>query len=456
MSDIANSRLKSGVKEKFSVSRAAPSQCGRFALLPIMELKPDPSNPRKHGREQIRAITRSIAAFGFNAPILIDRNKQIVAGHGRYEAAKLNQCAEVPVVWLEHLSETQARAYMLADNKFTDRSSWDDAALAVHLKELSELVLDFDIEDIGFELPEIDFRIQSLDAVGDADLADEFQLFPGFAVSRPSDLWLLGYHRLYCGSALETTAYDVLLDGAKAATVFTDPPYNVKIDGHACGSGAIKHREFAMASGEMTSQTFERFLAEALRLIGAYTDPGAVIYACMDWRHMAEMLAAGCAAHLDLLNLCVWVKSNGGMGSLYRSRHELIFVFRNGKEQHRNNVQLGRFGRNRSNVWEYGGQNVLNGTSKSKLSVHPTAKPVALVADAIRDCSHRNGIILDPFGGSGTTLIAAEKTGRRARLIELDPRYVDVTIGLRIRPRRDISEVVSVLPSMSELAAATA
>jgi len=252
------------VKEKFSVSREAPLQFGRFALLPIMELKPDPSNPRKHGREQIRAIARSIAAFGFNAPILIDRNKQIVAGHGRYEAAKLNQCAEVPVVWLEHLSETQARAYMLADNKFTDRSSWDDAALAVHLKELSELVLDFDIEDIGFELPEIDFRIQSLDAVDDADLADEFQLFPGFAVSRPSDLWLLGYHRLYCGSALETTAYDVLLDGAKAATVFTDPPYNVKIDGHACGSGAIKHREFAMASGEMTSQTFERFLAEAL------------------------------------------------------------------------------------------------------------------------------------------------------------------------------------------------
>ena len=281
MSDIANSRLKPGVKEKFSVSRAAPLQFGRFALLPIKELKPDPSNPRKHGREQIRAIARSIAAFGFNAPILIDRNKQIVAGHGRYEAAKLNQCAEVPVVWLEHLSETQARAYMLADNKFTDRSSWDDAALAVHLKELSELVLDFDIEDIGFELPEIDFRIQSLDAVDDADLADEFQLFPGFAVSRPSDLWLLGYHRLYCGSALETTAYDVLLDGAKAATVFTDPPYNVKIDGHACGSGAIKHREFAMASDEMTSQTFERFLAEALRLIGAYTDPGAVIYACM-------------------------------------------------------------------------------------------------------------------------------------------------------------------------------
>jgi len=429
MSDIANSRLKPGVKEKFSVSRAAPLQFGRFALLPIMELKPDPSNPRKHGREQIRAIARSIAAFGFNAPILIDRNKQIVAGHGRYEAAKLNQCAEVPVVWLEHLSETQARAYMLADNKFTDRSSWDDAALAVHLKELSELVLDFDIEDIGFELPEIDFRIQSLDAVDDADLADEFQLFPGFAVSRPSDLWLLGYHRLYCGSALETTAYDVLLDGAKAATVFTDPPYNVKIDGHACGSGAIKHREFAMASGEMTSQTFERFLGEALRLIGAYTDPGAVIYACMDWRHMAEMLAAGCTAHLDLLNLCVWVKSNGGMGSLYRSRHELIFVFRNGKEQHRNNVQLGRFGRNRTNVWNYAGANSFPRKGQgSALDLHPTVKPIALVSDAILDTTKRNDIVLDPFCGSGTTILAAERTGRHGCGIEIDPLYVDTAV----------------------------
>src|SRR5580700_6593715 len=355
MSDIANSRLKSGVKEKLSVSRAAPSQCGRFALLPIMELKPNPSNPRKHGREQIRAIARSIAAFGFNAPILIDRNKQIVAGHGRYEAAKLNQCAEVPVVWLEHLTETQARAYMLADNKLTDRSSWDDAALALHLKELSELALDFDIEAIGFELPEIDFRIQSLDISEDADLADEFNAAVGPAVSHIGDLWLLDDHRLYCGSALDPTAYDILLGTAKAAAVFTDPPYNVKVDGHVCGSGAIKHREFAMASGELSEDEFTRFLNETLELAGSHAAGGAIIYACIDWRHMSEMLAAGRATGFDLLNLCIWVKSNGGMGSLYRSRHELIFVFRNGKEQHRNNVQLGRFGRNRTNVWNYAG-----------------------------------------------------------------------------------------------------
>ena len=429
-SSVPHFESENGLKKQSRDRGKLPLQRTELAFLATTDLNPDPRNPRKHDRAQIQAIARSIEAFGFNAPILINKNKQIIAGHGRFEAAKLNGCTQVPVICLEHLTDAQARAYMLADNKLTDRSSWDDAALAVHLKELSELVLDFDIEDIGFELPEIDFRIQSLDAVDDADLADEFQLFPGFAVSRPGDLWLLGYHRLYCGSALETTAYDVLLDGAKAAAVFTDPPYNVKIDGHACGSGAIKHREFAMASGEMTSQTFERFLAEALRLIGAYTDPGAVIYACMDWRHMAEMLAAGCTAHLDLLNLCVWVKSNGGMGSLYRSRHELIFVFRNGKEQHRNNVQLGRFGRNRTNVWNYAGANSFPRKGRKRaLELHPTVKPIALVSDALLDVTKQNDIVIDPFCGSGATILAAERTGRRGYGVEIDPLYVDTTIA---------------------------
>jgi DNA modification methylase len=319
---------------------------------------------------------------------------------------------------------------MLADNKFTDRSSWDDAALAVHLKELSELVLDFDIEAIGFELPEIDFRIQSLDAVDDADLADEFQPFPGFAVSRPGDLWLLGDHRLYSGSALETTAYDVLLDGAKAAAVFTDPPYNVKVDGHACGSGAIKHREFAMASGEMSEDEFTRFLNATLELAGSHAAHGAIVYACMDWRHMGEMLAAGRATGFDLLNLCIWVKSNGGMGSLYRSQHELVFVFRNGKEAHLNNVQLGRFGRNRTNVWNYAGANCFPRKGQaSALDLHPTVKPIAMVSDAILDSTKRNDIVLDPFCGSGTTLLAAERTGRHGYGIEIDPLYVETAIA---------------------------
>ena len=429
MSNILSPRLKTRLKEKTAPGPTAPAACGRFELLPLDQLKPNPLNPRKHSREQIRAIARSIEAFGFNAPILIDKNKQIVAGHGRFEAAKLLGRAEVPVLWLEHLTEAQAKAYMLADNKLTDRSSWDDAALAARLKELTELAIDFDVEDIGFELPEIDFRIQSLDASEDADLADECQPVSGPPVSRPGDLWLLGDHRLLCGSALQASAYDVLLCGAEAAAIFTDPPYNVKIDGHVCGSGAIKHSEFAMASGEMTSEEFERFLSEAYKLIGAYADPGAVVFACMDWRHMWEMLAAARAACFDPINLCVWVKSNGGMGSLYRSRHELVFVFRNGKAQHLNNVQLGRFGRNRTNVWNYAGANSFPRKGRAKgLDLHPTVKPIAMVADALLDLTKPDDLVLDPFCGSGATILAAERVGRRGYAIEIDPLYVDTTI----------------------------
>jgi DNA modification methylase len=416
-------------KKQHANGGKAPPLQGQLTFLATTDLKPDPRNPRKHNRAQIQAIARSIEAFGFNAPILINKKKQIIAGHGRFEAAKLSGCTQVPVLCLEHLTEAQARAYMLADNKLADRSSWDDAALAVHLKELSELTLDFDIEAIGFELPEIDFRIQSLDVTEDADRADEFNGAVGPAVSRIGDLWLLGDHRLYCGSALDATAYDTLLETAKAAAVFTDPPYNVKVDGHVCGSGAIKHREFAMASGEMTEDEFTRFLNKTLEFAGSHAASGAIIYACMDWRHMGEMLAAGRAAGFDLLNLCVWVKSNGGMGSLYRSRHELVFVFRNGKEAHLNNVQLGRFGRNRTNVWNYAGANSFPRKGQgSALDLHPTVKPIAMVSDAILDSTKRNDIVLDPYCGSGTTLLAAERTGRRAYGIEIDPLYVDTAI----------------------------
>jgi DNA modification methylase len=402
---------------------------GKLMLVPIDALRADPRNPRKHSRIQVRAIARSIDAFGFNAPILVDKRNQIVAGHGRYEAAQLLGLDRIPVVNLDHLTEAQARAYMLADNKLAERSSWDDASLALQLKELSELALEFDFEAIGFELPEVDLRIQSLDPEDNADRADEFSNAVGPAVSRPGDLWLLGKHRVYCGSALDRSAYELLMANEKASAVFTDPPYNVKIDGNVCGSGAVRHREFAMASGEMTREEFIRFLAGPFDLVRAHASPGGIIYACMDWRHMGEMLAAGDAANFELLNLCIWVKTNGGMGSLYRSRHELVFVFRNGAVAHRNNVQLGRFGRNRTNVWNYPGANVFkrNGR-KSDLDLHPTVKPIAMVADAILDSSNLGDVILDPFLGSGTTLLAAERARRRCHGVELDPLYVDTAI----------------------------
>ena len=411
-------------------SEKAPAQgSAKLQLVTLGDIAPNPRNPRTHDLQQVRAIARSIDAFGFNAPILVDKGNRIVAGHGRFEAAKLLKLDSVPVLRLDHLTEAQAKAYMLADNKLTDRSSWNEQELALHLKELTDLALDFEIEATGFESPEIDFRIQSLDPPEVADRADEFEVSTGPAVSRPGDLWILDRHRIYCGSALEASSYQSFLGTERAAAIFTDPPYNVKIDGHVCGAGAKKHREFAMAAGEMSQDEFTRFLKTAIELAAAHARPGAVFYACMDWRHMSEMLDAIGAAGCDVINLCIWVKSNGGMGSLYRSRHELVFVFRNGKTRHVNNVQLGRFGRNRTNVWNYPGANSFRRKGRDQaLEFHPTVKPIALVSDAILDCTRRDDIILDPFCGSGTTLLAAERTGRRGYAIELDPLYVDTAI----------------------------
>lgn len=396
---------------------------------PVSELTPNPHNPRLHSPAQIRALAKSANVFGFNAPILVDRDGTVLAGHGRLEAAKLLGLTEVPVICLADLTKAQARAYMIADNQLTDMSSWDDKVLAVHLKELSELALDFDIEATGFELPEIDLRIESLNEPTEADSADDFAIAGGPAVSRAGDLWHLDGHRLLCGSALESSSYLALMGGELAAAAITDAPYNVKIDGNVCGKGAIKHREFAMASGEMGEADFTGFLTTSLGLVGANTVQGGIIDAFMDWRHMGEMLAAGRDNGFELLNLCVWVKTNGGMGSFYRSKHELVFVFRNGKGPHKNNIQLGRFGRNRTNVWHYAGANVRPRKGREDpLALHPTVKPIMLVADAIRDSTARGDIVLDPFLGSGTGILAAERTGRRGYGIELDPLYVDTAI----------------------------
>jgi DNA modification methylase len=398
----------------------------------IEELKPDPANPRCHTRKQVRQIAESIKAFGFNVPILIDRYGNIIAGHGRWLAGREFGITEVPTLCLDHLTPAQARAFMIADNRLTEISVWDDRLLARQLKELSLVGLDFDIEVTGFEMGEIDLRIASLDdpAQAEADPADVVPEIPATPLSKLGDMWLLHRHRLLCGSALDSPVFAALMGEERAATAFIDPPYNVRIDGHAGGLGAIHHRPFPMVSGEMARPEFTAFLGEAFRNLAAFSVDGAIHFVCMDWRHVEELLAAGREAYDELKNICVWVKDNAGMGSFYRSRHEFIAVFKHGRQGHRNNIQLGQFGRNRSNVWHYPGANSFTRYSEegNLLALHPTVKPVAMVADAILDCSARGDIVLDAFLGSGTTLIAAERTGRRCHGMELDPAYVDTSV----------------------------
>ena len=384
-------------------------------------------NARTHSKRQIQQIARSIKEFGFTNPVLINRDRMIIAGHGRVQAAKTLSMDRVPTICLENLSEDQIRAYVIADNKLAENAGWDESILKIELQHLITLENSFDVTLTGFEVPEIDLLLNNDEA---SEAEERVEIDDGPSVTQPGDLWQLGPHRILCGSALSEESFDRLLNGQRAQIIFTDPPYNVPINGHATGNGAIQHREFAMASGEMSSEEFSSFLIQSLDLLRAHSDEGSVHFVFMDWRHAKELLTAGERVYDSLLNLCVWVKDNGGMGSLYRSRHELIFVFRNSESSHRNNIQLGRFGRNRTNVWEYPGVSTLSkqGDEGNLLALHPTVKPVALVADALLDCSAPKEIVLDPFLGSGTTLLAAEKTGRVCRAIELSPKYVDTAI----------------------------
>jgi DNA modification methylase len=396
---------------------------------PINAFRPRDRNARTHSKSQIRQIRESILRFGFNNPILIDDDGHIIAGHGRVEAAKGLNITTVPAVRLSHLNETEKRAYVIADNRLAEKAGWDPEILAIELQGLIDI--GFDVELTGFETPEIDLILEEFHDVSRQSLTPDDQIpdpTSGPTISRLNDLWLLGAHRLLCGDARSAAAYAKLLGGQTADMVFTDPPYNVRIDGHVSGLGRVRHSEFAMASGEMTEPDFTSFLATTLGLTAKASRDGALQYVCMDWRHLAEILSAGRKAYDQLLNLCVWNKDNGGMGSFYRSKHELVFVFKVGNATHINNVELGRHGRNRTNVWDYAGVNTFRAGRLDDLTMHPTVKPVALVADAIKDASRRSDLVLDPFAGSGTTIIAAEKTGRRAHAMEIDPKYVDVII----------------------------
>jgi DNA modification methylase len=400
--------------------------------IPIADLAPFPNHARRHSATQIRALARSIDALNYNVPIIIDEQNRILAGHACVEAVKRLGCDTIPAVRISDLTEAQKRAFVLAHNRLAESATWDEALLAENLQILDALDLDFTLEVTGFETTEID-RLLGFEIIGET-VAEEALPEPcaGPPISRLGDLWHLGSHRLYCGDALEVQAHRMLMGQDRARMMLSDPPYNLAA--RDIGRIAVaQHGDFVAAHGELDDAGFVRFLETAFMRARASCLDGALAYIFMDWRHAWHALDAGRRVFDELKHMCIWSKTNAGMGSLYRSQHELVLVFKAGCAPHVNNVELGRNGRNRSNVWTYAGANSLRGavedaTRAETLALHPTIKPVALLADAILDVTRRGEIVLDPFMGSGSTMIAAERVGRGCRGIERDPRYVDAAL----------------------------
>lgn len=400
-------------------------------LLPITSLVPNARNAKRHPERQIALLAENIRQFGFTQPIIVDETFMVLAGHGRLAAAKRLAMNEVPVVQLPYLSPSEKRLLALADNKLGELGEWDTEIVAAELEDLSTALegnLELDMALSGFDTVDFDRLVETKKSKKKDDLADQIPAVSSAenAVTRRGDVWKCGNHALVCGNSLEAETYRALLGDERADIVFTDPPYNVRISGHVSKRSGV--REFAMASGEMSSDEFTAFLRNAAGLMADNAHPGAVLYICMDWPHYGDLLHATRHALGAPKNLVVWVKSNAGMGSFYRSQHELVGVFVTKGAPPKNNFKLGARGRYRTNVWEYPGVNALGSARDEALAMHPTVKPTAMVADALKDCSDRGDLVLDPFGGSGTTLIAAERTGRRARLIEIDPLYCDVIL----------------------------
>lgn len=394
--------------------------------LATSELVPNPKNARTHSEKQITLIGASIERFGWLVPVVIDDAGLIVAGHGRWAAACKLGIRKVPVIRVSFLTEQDRRAFALAENRIAELSGWDEDILGAELQALFDCGYDFEIT--GFDLSDLDFSIDT-PVKPEKPETVELPAANAVAVSRLGDLWFVGPQRLYCGNSLDAVSYDALLGNERADMVISDPPFNVRIMGHVSGLGKNKHREFEYASGEMTSPEFTAFLRAIFRNCVLYSRAASIHYHFMDHRHQREMLDASDGVYSEYKQLIVWTKAgNAGMGTFYRSQHELIYCFKSGKGRHVNNFGLGETGRYRTNVWNYFGANTFRKGRARDLEDHPTVKPTALVMDAILDCSNRGDIILDPFSGSGTTLIAAHNTGRRGAAIEIDPVYVDTAL----------------------------
>lgn len=392
----------------------------------VSKLVPYKNNARTHSQRQIEQIAKSIKSYGFVNPVLVDKENQIIAGHGRVEAAKLLGLTEVPCILIEHLTPAQKRAYIIADNKLAEKAGWDEALLKIELQGLLELDEEIDLTTTGLEMAEIDILLHE-----DAPEQDKSDALPEgqiLAKVKSGQIWQLGQHRLICADSLQKTSYMRLLGQERATVVISDPPYNVKVDGHIRSKGTTKFKEFKMASGELTDAEFGNFLSTAFKNFKEFSIDGSLHYHFIDWRGVALMCNQAKSVYADLKNILIWDKCSGGMGSMYRSRHEMICLFKKGRAPHINNIELGQHGRYRTNVISYPGVYINNKVNKEAIKLHPTCKPVGLLADLIWDCTRRGDIVLDGFGGSGSTLLAAERTGRKARLIELDPSYCDVII----------------------------
>ena len=415
---------------KKALNGSASDQLLQYELTPIADLHSAERNARDHGPSQIDALADSVTAFGIINPVIIDGRNRIIAGHGRVEAAKLAGKTSIATLRVTHLNESEARPYAIADNRTAERSTWDERALALELQDLRIVAPELDLSLSGFEHPKIELKIASLnqsswsdlDHVPDNEEAEE-------PITRPGDIWIFteGEHRMACGDSTSPETIGSLMGSDVVDVIATDYPYNLEAQEYS-GKGKHIHESFGMAAGEMSPAQFTDFLTSSGEAVLPYLRSGALVYGFMDWRHIADLLAAGDRLRFELKNLVVWDKGKGGMGSLYRSAHELIAVFKHGKGPHTNNVMLGKHGRDRHNIWRYAGMNRFGGARDRALAIHATVKPVEMLCDLLLDASNHGDVVFDGFGGSGSTLIAAHKMGRRARLVELDPKYCDTAI----------------------------
>lgn len=401
----------------------------------ISELRPDPNHSRKHDKKQIERIVSSIRRFGWRGAILIDPDDQIIDGHAMVEAAKLAGLTEVPTICETFLNATERRAFTLANSRMAEMSEWDEDQLNRELDFLFSEV--GGLEGTGFDLSDLDFSISE---EAPPEEAVELPHPDDTPVTRLGDLWWCGPHRIYCGDARDARSFEALLGEDRAQLVTGDLPYNVMVNGHVRGNGKQDFREFAMASGEMSPAEFTTFMRSIFRNCVRFSTDGSIHYQCMDWRHLREILDAAEGVYTEFKQLVVWAKPSGGLGAFMRSRHELILVFKSGRGRHTNNIGLKRY---RTNVVEYPGCSGFYRGREADLAAHATVKPTALFADFLLDCSNRGDLVLDPCAGSGTILLAAHRTGRRAAAIEIDPLYVDTAL-------RRLCGVSGVVPTLSD------